>query len=145
MRRAEIQFREAFERLKGGRPIRLPKGTRVTQNNVAKEAGAVPSALRSARFPELALEIQAWMTDHGAGSSHVTASNAIIAQRSANRDLRRRIAVLVEQRDDALAKLVLAETRIVELFLENDRLRVDEQPSNIRAFRGRKPGSLEIE
>jgi hypothetical protein len=51
----------------------------------------------------------------------------------------------VEQRDDALAKLVLAETRIVELFLENDRLRVDEQPSNIRAFRGRKPGSLEIE
>ena len=35
--KAEIKFREAFERLKVGKPNILPKGTLLSQNNVAKE------------------------------------------------------------------------------------------------------------
>ena len=47
--KAELKFREAFERLKVGKPDILPKGTPLSQNNVAKEAGVDPSALRRAR------------------------------------------------------------------------------------------------
>ena len=46
-RSAADQYRDAFERLKLNRPQLLPKGTPVTQNNVAKEAGSDPSALRN--------------------------------------------------------------------------------------------------
>ena len=57
---AERRFREAFERLKAREPLRLDKGTEVTQNNVAKEAGTDPSALRRSRYPVLVDDIQAY-------------------------------------------------------------------------------------
>jgi len=57
---AERRFREAFERLKAGEPLRLDKDTEVTQNNVAKEAGTDPSALRRSRYPALVADIQAY-------------------------------------------------------------------------------------
>ena len=57
---AERRFREAFERLKAGEPIRLNKDVEVTQNNVAKEAGTDPSALRRSRYPALVTDIQAY-------------------------------------------------------------------------------------
>jgi hypothetical protein len=41
---AELSFRQSFERLKTDEPIRLPKGTPVSQNNVAKEADVDPRA-----------------------------------------------------------------------------------------------------
>jgi len=44
-------YRAAFERLKNNKPERLPKGTPVSQNNVAKEAGSDPSALKKRAFP----------------------------------------------------------------------------------------------
>src|SRR5690554_2541860 len=62
--KAELKFREAFERLKAGKPDILPKGTPLSQNNVAKEAGVDPSALRRARFPELVADIQSWIETH---------------------------------------------------------------------------------
>lgn len=55
---AEDMFREAFERLKSNRPLILPRGTPLSQNNVAKEAGRDPSALKKSRYPLLVLEIQ---------------------------------------------------------------------------------------
>lgn len=58
---AEILFREAFERLKAGQPIILPKNSAVTQNNVAREAERDPSALKKDRYPTLVLEIQAFV------------------------------------------------------------------------------------
>lgn len=58
---AETVFREAFERLKVGTPIHLKKGSLVSQNNVAKEAGRDPSGLRRERYPELIQEIQAYV------------------------------------------------------------------------------------
>ena len=59
---AEQEFREAFERLKTNKPERLEKGSQVTQNNVAREAGRDPSSLRKGRYPTLIYEIQAYTT-----------------------------------------------------------------------------------
>ena len=61
---AEQNFRSAFERLKLGVPKILPKGTRVSQNNVAKEAGKDTSALRKTRYPLLVMDIQEYVDIH---------------------------------------------------------------------------------
>jgi len=55
----------------------------------------------------------------------------MLAQRSRNRDLRERVGILEAQRDEALSKLVDAHAVIVELTLENDRLRSQLPSSNI--------------
>ena len=57
---AEQQFRDAFERLKCGKPQVVDRGAEVTQNNVAREAGCDPSALKKDRYPILVSEIQAY-------------------------------------------------------------------------------------
>lgn len=54
-------FIEAFQRLKNNEPINIPLGSAVTQNNVAREAGRDPSALRADRYPELLQQIQAYV------------------------------------------------------------------------------------
>jgi hypothetical protein len=60
----EANFREAFEGLKIGRPKVLPAGAQVSQNNVAKEAGCDPSALRKFRYPDLVTDIQSYVAEH---------------------------------------------------------------------------------
>jgi hypothetical protein len=62
---AEANFREAFERLKIGAQEVLPAGSMVSQNNVAREAGCDPSALRKSRFPSRIAEIQIYRAAHG--------------------------------------------------------------------------------
>jgi len=138
--RAETQFRGAFDRLKQGKPTRLPKGSKVSQNNVAKEAGVDPSALRRARFPELVEEIQQWIATHGNALSDSSPRQKVLAGRARNRDLRKQIDDLKIQRDDALAKLVDAEARIVYLALENERLRALLPPSNVAPIRPSQVG-----
>lgn len=59
---AEQEFRDAFTRLKKGKTLRLPLGEPVTQNNVSREAGRDPSALKKDRYPLLILEIQAYIS-----------------------------------------------------------------------------------
>lgn len=121
MGRAERQFREAFERLKLGKPKRLPKGVRMSQNNVAKEAGILPSALRPTRYPELCLEISQWIEQHRGDVEPGPRAGA--AERQRRQDLRAKIKAVEAQRDQALAKLVLLESEFVNLALENERLR----------------------
>jgi hypothetical protein len=128
--KAELKFREAFERLKQGKPDILPKGTPLSQNNVAKEAGVDPSALRRARFPELVSEIQEWIETHKDEKSIKTPRQMMLAQRSKNRDLKEKYQSLEEQRDKALSQLLDAQARIPELTLENQSLR-SQLPTNI--------------
>lgn len=128
---AEQRFREAFENLKLGVPKVLPKGTPVSQNNVAKEAGCDPSALRKARFPLLVLAIQEWVETHK-GEQLVSERQKLLKQRRKNRDTRDTIADLKQQRDIAAGLLADANLRIVELSeqLDDARARLDElQPS----------------
>lgn len=111
---AEQRFRDAFERLKLGVPVVLPKRTPVSQNNVAKEAGCDPSALRKTRFPLLVLAIQEWVESHKI-EQQPSARQRLLKQRNKNRNMRETIADLKKQRDIAVGLLADADMRIVEL------------------------------
>lgn len=140
---AEDAFRRAFKRLKQSCPERLPEGTPVSQNNVAKEAGCDPSALRKARYPRLISEIQRWVRDHPPQGA-VSQRQSILAKRSNNRDLKARIEEIKTQRDRVTSLLVEADTKIVELTLEVadlkaklERLEPPPPPSNVSPLRRR--------
>ena len=110
---AEQRFLAAFERLKLNVPQVLPNGTPVSQNNVAKEAGCDPSALRKTRFPLLVIAIQEWVEAHK--SEQPSERQRLFKQRQKKRDAREIIADLKQQRDRAVALLADADLRIVEL------------------------------
>ena len=129
--RAEIRFLEAFERLKSGEPNLLPKGSAVTKNNVAREAGVDPSALRADRFPDVVSAILQWKEANR--KEHKSDGEAREAtQHRHNKRLRHRIqADALVQRDEALSKLADAELAIVKLTNEIARLRGNEPPSTV--------------
>ena len=124
---ANERFREAFERLKNGRPERLAKGTPVSQNNVAKEAGCDPSALRKTRFPSLVAEIQHYVETHKEDVP-VSERQQILKRRRRNRDNREMIFDLKQQRDISAGLLADANLLIVDLTEEiaDVRQRLDE-------------------
>lgn len=133
MGRAEKSFREAFERLKQGNPSRLPKGTPISQNNVAKEAGCVPSALRKSRFPSLIAEIQRWVEGH-ASTTSPSPRQSMLAQRKRNQSLKERIETLKAERDHALSLLIEADMKILELMQENAALEAKLPESNVTSI-----------
>lgn len=113
---AEMSFRDAFERLKRDKPTVLPRGTPVSQNNVAKEAGRDPSALRKSRYPRLVRDIQKWVEDNGSAPRRSSSYASLVkGARDKNRELKARIEELTKQRDRAMARLVIAEEAILEL------------------------------
>ncbi|MCG8148781.1 hypothetical protein H9W84_11775 [Moraxella sp. PS-22] len=119
--KAELHFYEAFVRLKENKPKNLPRGTKVSQNNVAKEAGVDPSALRKTRYPELINEIQQWIDDNpqtgkkADNKKSKTNSEQILA-------LKKRIEELTIQRDQATSKLLEAQIKLIEMANEIKRL-----------------------
>lgn len=131
--RAETAFREAFERLRTGQTHIVEKGARITQNNVAREAGVDPSALKKARFPSLIEEIQRWSATHGNDESP-SPSQINTRQRRRNRDLRERLEAIKLQRDQALGMLVDADAKILELTIENERLKALATKSNVTSL-----------
>ncbi|TXG97639.1 MAG: hypothetical protein E6R09_12490 [Rhodocyclaceae bacterium] len=115
---AEKRFRNAFERLKLGVPEVLPKGTSVSQRNVAREAGCSdPSALRKERFPLLVIEIQEWVASHGK-SNLQTKRQKQQGIRNKNRSYRETIADFKLQRDQTVGLLAEANLQIVFLTEE---------------------------
>lgn len=124
---AEERFRESFERLKLGKPTVLPKGTPVSQNNVAKEANCDPSALRKKRFPSLIAEIQQYVESN---KEEAPDSNRqkMLKRSKRNRNTREIIADLKRQRDVSAGLLADATLLIVELTEEisDVRRRLDE-------------------
>lgn len=136
--KAELKFRDAFERLKLGKPDILPKGTPLSQNNVAKEAGVDPSALRRIRFPELVADIQAWIEAHKDEIPPKSSRQMMLAQRSRNRTLQEKVIALEEQRDKAFSQLLEAQSRILELTLENQRFRSQLSEGNVHVISNHK-------
>lgn len=131
MSKAELKFRAAFERLKAGKPDILPKGAPLSQNNVAKEAGVDPSALRRARFPELVADIKIWIEAHKDETPQKSPRQMMLAQRSRSRDLQEKLRAIEEQRDKAFSQLLDAQARILELTLDNQRLQAQIPASNV--------------
>ncbi len=109
---AESRFRQAFERLKAGEPKVMAQGTPVTQNNVAREAGCDPSALKKARFPALIREIQAYVELHKVDDP--SAAQKARKQRT-KRSTEARLEAAIRQRDQALSLLESADREVVEL------------------------------
>lgn len=133
---AESRFRQAFERLKNGRPKVLPKGTPVSQNNVAQEAGRDSTALKKRRFPKLVEEIQDYLREQEKGEASATADK--VDQKRAKRTTEERLEDAIRQRDQAQSILASANVRIVELTEEVRSLqrRLDEiQPPPTRLGR----------
>lgn len=115
--KAEMNFREAFERLKIGRPHLLPPGTVVSQNNVAKEAGRDPTALRKTRFPSLVDDIQAYL----ASPNHkrpVSERQRLIKARQVSRSKSELIDNLKAQRDDAVSRVAEVDELVVALTVK---------------------------
>lgn len=114
---AEQRFRQAFERLKLSIPEKLPKGTPVSQNNVAKEAGCDPSALKKSRFPSLIAEIQHYVSSHK-GERPESAYQKRLKQRAKARKAKEILADVIQQRDEAQARLADANLLIVDLYAQ---------------------------
>lgn len=111
---AEREFAAAFERLREDRPLRLPKGTPVSQNNVAKEAGCTASALRKDRFPELVEQIQDLVRPSTNRSNGVS-------QRLANAEQRNKC--LLEEQAAQRGRYALETSRVLSLLAEVAELR----------------------
>lgn len=118
---AEERFRQAFERLRDGHPRLLPRATVVSQNNVAREAGADPSALKKSRYPVLVREIQTWVEIH----DQLREVKAERQRRRREREtLESKVKRLTMERDSAQSKLENAHRAVLELLQENALLRV---------------------
>lgn len=112
---AESDFRAAFERLKKNKPNVLPKNSLVTQNNVAREAGKDPSALRKTRYPLLILEIQSFIN---ARDEHLIATQ----KSKDNRSLTNREKLTNYRKQlNRLSSIVHAQDAVIEVLLEEIR------------------------
>ncbi|MBU0524285.1 MAG: hypothetical protein KKC24_15790 [Gammaproteobacteria bacterium] len=134
MSKAEEAFREAFERLKKNEPIRVAKGSIISQNLIAKEAGTDPTALKKARFPSLIAEIQHWISAN-ALPAKVSTRQKNINQRAKNRTFRDQLEEIKKQRDLIASQLVEADAKILELTLELERYRSSVLPPNVTRLR----------
>jgi hypothetical protein len=125
LRRSEAIYWAAFERLKSNKPIRLPSGTVVSQNNVAREAGKDPSALKKSRYAALISDIQTWRKRSSLRNERLI--RRLVVAKSKISELNRKLEVLTRQRDAALSRLLAAEE---ELVLRSVAVHDKEQPTS---------------
>ncbi|MFK1323994.1 hypothetical protein ACIUX8_00510 [Pseudomonas aeruginosa] len=130
---SEDTFRRAFERLKSGTTQILPAGSAITQNNVAREAGKDPSALKKSRHPELIDEIQKWVIQHTADRP-LSERQHNIQLRNKARSLREKMNDIKRQRDTLASLLVEADAKILELTMDNLRLQALLLPSTVTSI-----------
>lgn len=135
---SEDRFRSAYHRLLDGNPRVLPKGTTISQTNVAREAGCDPSALKKSRHPSLVAEIQAAQVFV---PSKRESEKAPCSQCSR---LREQLKTLSLQRDQAMSALASADEHLMELNAEVLRLRriLDEAKPNKAATLFHHPAAL---
>lgn len=113
MSKAEGLFRAAYERLKVNEPTNLPKGALVTQNNVAKEAGKHPTALKKERYPALVREIQDYLKQQEIDSSIIDKKKKLRKQRT----IEERLAACQKQRSK-LATICEAQAQLIEDLMD---------------------------
>ncbi len=113
MSKAESLFRAAYERLKANDPNNLPKGTPVTQNNVAKEAGKHPTGLKKDRYPALVREIQDYLKQQEIDSSIIDKKKKLRKQRTTEE----RLAACQKQRSK-LAAICEAQAQLIEDLMD---------------------------
>jgi hypothetical protein len=110
--KAETLFREAFERLKVNNPINVEIGTKVSQNNIAKEAGKHPTALKKDRFPILVFEIQDYLKQQDIDSNVINKKKRLRKKRS----IEERLSDSIKERDK-LASICEAQNNVIEQLI----------------------------
>lgn len=113
----EAKYRAAFERLKADKPKLLKKGTKLSQANVAKEAGDHPTALKKDRYPTLILEIQDEISRRKAKAGDDSREHK--QRRVSDRE---RLKDCKAQRDKMHSIIAAQETLIEELLDKIDKL-----------------------
>ena len=119
---AEQRLWQAYERVKFGKTQVISLGSPMSQANVAREAGLVPSALRKSRFPQLVRQIQADVEINNQEETLRRKRN--FWRKKIKVDLSTRIKILEAQRDSAQAELISAKRLVLELLQEKDSLQV---------------------
>ncbi len=89
-----------------------------------------PSALRKSRYPALIAEIQRWLATNRP-QAPVSERQTLLSQRKRNGSLKERIEDMKTQRDSLASLLVEADAKILELTLENARLRAQVPSSKV--------------
>ncbi len=120
MESAEEDFRAAFERLRLNAPMNVPKGTPLSQANVAREAGRDSSALKRARYPGLVSEIQRHIRE--LSEADVAATSSKTYSQARTEASKTAVARLRMERDQLASQLVEADRINFELRLELRRL-----------------------
>lgn len=122
---AEQLFRNAFERIKRNNPEILQLDSPVTQNNVAREAGRDPSALKKDRYPLLVLEIQ----------THISLEREKTETNKQTRDNRSRTIkqkyVDCQRQRDKLCSIVAAQNNYIQELLDEIDLLKDGKVSKL--------------
>lgn len=113
MSKAESLFRAAYERLKTNEPINLLKGTPVTQNNVAKEAGRHPTGLKKERYPTLVREIQDYLKQQEIDNNIIEIKRKLRKQRTTEE----RLAACQKQRSK-LSSICEAQAQLIEDLMD---------------------------
>ncbi|MCT8891405.1 hypothetical protein [Klebsiella quasipneumoniae] len=114
---AAIEFKNAFNRLKNNNTRILPAGTKVTQNNVSREAGYDPSALKKSRHPSLVLEIQEYISDLKKREEILNHGNE-----KKVRDIKERLDDCRKQRDKLMSIVIAQNEYILQLINEVETL-----------------------
>jgi hypothetical protein len=97
--------------------------------------------LRKSRYPRLIRAIQKWIEENGnAPRNRASSASLIKGARDKNRELKARIEELTQQRDRAMAHLVIAEESILDLHrrLQAYKARVGEADSVVPIRGGAK-------
>ncbi len=111
-RSREADLRAGFERMKSGDVLRVPKGTPVSQNNIARETGMEPSAFKKSRYPLLVDEVQQYIAQLGLGvTDRPTKPKPLPSRPCADEQVQSANA----ERDFVMSKLMLAQVKIIEL------------------------------
>jgi hypothetical protein len=111
-RSRETDLRAGFERMKSGDVLRVPRGTPVSQNNIARETGMEPSAFKKARYPLLVDEVQQYIAQLGLGAAdRPTKPKPLPSRPCADEQVKSANA----ERDLVMSKLMLAQLKIIEL------------------------------
>ena len=104
--------------------------TAVSKAETAFREAFDPSALRKSRYPALIAEIQRWLATNRP-QAPVSERQTLLSKRKRNRSLKERIEDMKTQRDSLASLLVEADAKILELTLENARLRAQVPSSKV--------------
>jgi len=113
---AESKFRAALARIIDGSALNVERNARITQNNVAREAGVDPSALRASRYPALVMEIRD-LADIARADVGRMGHKPHRPGSEERRNEKQRYQDMKRQRDHAAALLASADSEVLRLML----------------------------